>query len=278
MISQEELQLLSDEFLDVFRHGKLRRRSSLAIQNTTISDAYCLQDRVIASRINDGERVAGYKVGCTSEAIRQQFGLTEPIYGRLMYPYVYFGDTELNWLDYVNCAIEPEFVLSIGKEINGERLDANFLHAAIDAISVGIEVHNYRFWSGHPTSQELIASNGIHACLVVGAEKYPVKHVDLRREQVQVFVNGQLKASGLGSEIMDGGPLASLRWLARRLRRRGESLKPGQLIIPGSPVKLVEVPPNAFVRASITSFGSVDARFISKSVCEKSLECLCRLG
>jgi len=264
MMSQEELQILSNEFLDVFRHGILRRRSSLEIQRITLSDAYRIQDKVIGARVNDGERIAGYKVGCTSEAIRQQFGLTEPIYGRLMYPHVYFGDTELNWGDYVNCAIEPEFVLWIGKEINGERLDTEFLRSTIDAISVGIEVHNYRFWYGRPTSQELIASNGIHACLVVSAEKYPLKNIDLRMERIKVFVNGQLKASGLGLEIMDDCPLASLRWLAQKLRMRGASLQPGQLIIPGSPVKLVEVPPNASTRASITSFGSVDARFITK--------------
>ncbi len=264
MISQEELQILSDEFLGIFRDGEPRRRSSLGIQCITLSDAYRVQDKVIESRVNSGERIAGYKVGCTSKAIRQQFGLTEPMYGRLMYPYVYFGDTELNWCDYVNCAIEPEFVLWIGKEITGDRLDTKFLLSAIDAISVGIEVHNYRFWYDPPTSQELIASNGIHACLVVEAEKHPLRNIDLGRERVEVFVNGQLRASGLGSEIMNAGPLASLRWLAQRLRIHGASLQPGQLIIPGSPAKLVEVPPNACTQASITSFGSVHACFVTK--------------
>jgi len=82
-------------------------------------------------------------------------------------------------------------------------------------------------------------------------------------EQVEVSINGQLKASELGSRVMDDGPLASLRWLAQQLRMRGESIQPGQLIIPGSPTKLVEVPPNASTRASTTSFGSVHARFIT---------------
>ncbi len=81
----------------------------------SIDDAHEVQRQVIAARVARGEAVKGYKVGCTSKAIRQQFGLSDPICGRLMAPHICHGDTTLDWNDYVDLAVEPEFVLGIGR-------------------------------------------------------------------------------------------------------------------------------------------------------------------
>ena len=51
---------------------------------------------------------------------------------------------------------------------------------AIECVSPGIEVHNYKFWFGKPTLQELVASNGIHAGLVIGTEKVRPVGLDLQ--------------------------------------------------------------------------------------------------
>jgi len=57
--------------------------NNAAISKLTIGEAYEIQDLVTKKRIEKGERVVGYKVGCTSNAIREQFGINEPINGRL---------------------------------------------------------------------------------------------------------------------------------------------------------------------------------------------------
>lgn len=226
----------------------------------SIEDAYEVQHRVIASRVASGEIAVGYKVGCTSRAIRRQFGLKEPICGRVLAPHVFCGDTVLRWHDYVSCAVEPEFVLRIGKDLADEVDDERELVEAIEYISPGIEVHNYRFWFGKPTLQELVASNGIHAGLVVGDVKVRPARIDFDMEGVGLFKNGDLAASGIGAEIM-GGPLKSLRWLANHLIGRGEFLRAGQIVIPGSAVELVAVDPGDRVAARFTHVGCVEAEF-----------------
>ena len=40
----------------------------------TLEDAYAVQRLQIGSRLSGGAVIAGYKVGLTSEAMRQQFG------------------------------------------------------------------------------------------------------------------------------------------------------------------------------------------------------------
>lgn len=212
---------MAEAFLQIHLSKNLDSSVEFDIGALSIDDAYEVQRQVIAARESQGETVVGYKVGCTSRAIRQQFGLSEPICGRLMAPHVHDGDTVLNWNDYVDLAVEPEFVLGIGQDVRSEIGDEKELLDAIGWIAPGIEIHNYKFWFGKPTSQELVASNGIHAGLVVGEQRVSPMDVDFDVEGVRLFCNGQLQASGNGAEIM-GGPLKSLRWLANHLIRQGE--------------------------------------------------------
>ncbi len=258
----DHLQQLADIFLGIFEGDGYDGRCDVPVGSLSLDDAYEVQRRVIAARVAEGERPVGYKVGCTSRTIRRQFGLAEPICGRLMAPHVHHGDTALDWHAYHRPAVEPEFVLTIGRDLTEEVGDEEPLVEAIDCVSPGIEVHNYHFWMGEPTSQELIASNGIHAALVVGDQKIRPQGLDWEMEGVGFWVNGELVASGIGAEIM-GGPLRSLRWLVNHLVRRGEALRAGQLVIPGSPVGLVSVGPGDRVTAAFTHVGRVEAEFRS---------------
>jgi 2-keto-4-pentenoate hydratase len=249
-----------DAFLTIWNTQGLPQGCSVNVRGISLEEAYVVQRGVIACRMADGERVVGYKVGCTSTAIRQQFGLSEPIYGRLMAPHIHHGQTELAWTNYVQCAVEPEFVLSIGQDVDDDVTDERELIDAIEWVAPGIEVHNFKFWLGAPSSQELIASNGIHAGLVVGKQRVPPAECDFDMEGVGIFRDDELMASGIGAEIM-GGPLKSLRWLIGRLRQEGERLRAGQLVIPGSPVELVSVRPNDRITAAFTHLGSISTRF-----------------
>jgi 2-keto-4-pentenoate hydratase len=254
------LDHIADAFLQIHLAKSVDPRRSLDLASLSVEDAYEVQRRVIAARVATREEVVGYKVGCTSRAARRQFGLTEPICGRVMAPYVFHGNTVLNWRDYVSCAVEPEFVFRLGKDLPCEIEDERELVAAVECVSPGIEVHNYKFWFGKPTLQELVASNGIHAGLVIGTEKVRPVGLDFKLEGVGLLRNDELVASGLGAEIM-GGPLASLRWLANHLIRHGEQLRAGQIVIPGSAVELVSVEPGDRVAASFTHIGCVEATF-----------------
>ncbi len=254
------LDNIAETFLQIHFTKSAEPQPSFDMASLSVGDAYEVQRRVIAARVARGEKIVGYKVGCTSRAIRRQFGLTEPICGRVMAPHVFHGKSVLNWNDYVCCAVEPEFVILIGKDLPHKIEDVRELVEAIECVSPGIEVHNYKFWFGKPTLQELVASNGIHAGLVIGTEKVRPAGLDFEVEGVGLFRNGELAASGIGAEIM-GGPLKSLRWLANHLVRQGEQLRAGQIVIPGSAVELVAVEPGDRVAARFTHVGCVEAEF-----------------
>jgi 2-keto-4-pentenoate hydratase len=259
-MSTSTVEAFAKEILGTFRNHSLDRSSDLEIQALSVDDAYAIQGKYLAARIATGERTVGYKVGCTSPAIRTQFGLTEPVCGRLMAPHIYHDGERLDINDYIDCALEPELVLHIGMDLDGNNLESSHLLNAIAAISPGIEVHNYKFWYGRPTRQELIASNAIHAALVVG-DKYEYQStMDLTQEQTTLLINNVEVATGVGADIM-GGPVESLRWLLTHLRKTNTALRQGDLVIPGSATKLVRVVAGDKAEARFTHFGSCRATF-----------------
>lgn len=256
----KDLSSFADAFLQLHASRELEPVPNLAIASLSLGESYEVQRRVIAARVDGGEDVAGYKVGCTSRAIRSQFGLPEPICGHVMHPHVYRSRKILDWNEYHRPAVEPEFVIQIGRDLSDEVGPDETLSDAIDFISPGIELHHYDWWFGEPTMQELVCSNGIHAGVVVGETKVAADSFDWELEGVGIFKNGQLVDSGIGAEIM-GGPIHSLRWLVNHLVRRGERLRAGQIVIPGSAVSLIPVSPNDVLTAKFTHLGTVTAEF-----------------
>jgi 2-keto-4-pentenoate hydratase len=80
-------------------------------------------------------------------------------------------------------------------------------------------------------------------------------------EGVGLLVDGELAASGISAETM-GSPLESLVWSSQSLAGRGEVLRSGDLVVPGAPVRLVDVPRGSIVQSRFTHCGHVEAEFV----------------
>ena len=256
----KSIDTLARKFTQAFYERGWSGELEPPVSGLSIAEAYAVQDLVADMRVQRGEKVAGFKVGCTSEAIRSQFGLREPISGRLFRPHIHEEGTEIDWRNYVNCAIEPEMVLKIGVDLRGVGLPDDRLIDAIECVSAGIELHNFVFWFAPPTSQELICSGGIHAGLIVGDAKVSPGQLSFESEVFSVRKNGKLVTEAPASEIM-GGPIHSLRWLVESLTERGSCLKEGSLVIPGSPVELTCINEDTKLSVEVGDVGVLVAHF-----------------
>ena len=64
-----------------------RRQVAMLSQDNpdmTIDDAYMVQLRNIARRVEAGEKIVGMKIGLTSKAMQQLLGVDVPDYGHLL--------------------------------------------------------------------------------------------------------------------------------------------------------------------------------------------------
>lgn len=263
MANREQMASLGNQFGELFYTHRIDVPSLASLTSLSLDEAYAAQNVAVDYRLARGEKRVGYKVGCTSHSIRQQLGLTEPYYAQMTSPHVRTADASpIDWRQFVSLALEPELVIRLGRDLDVDRLADRDLISSIDALSSGIELHHFKFWLGRPTAQELIVSNGLFAGLVMGPTWISPSHLDFQTELFRLSKNGAEVVRGVASEIM-GGPLASLRWLATKLALRGETLKAGQLVIPGSPVALVPITADTDVTVEIAKVGTVAVRFQS---------------
>ena len=182
----------------------------------TTCQAYAVQAEVARLRQRRGEKVIGYKVGCTSRPIQLQLGVNEPIFGRLF-------DTECHPREcisisarYANLAIEGEMAVRLSKDLPGECVAAEEIREAIAEVFPVIELHHYVLPGAWPHGQWLIASNGMHAGLVLAEADTPCSGLARRTHSLGVWIN-EIVVGAVEDSASLVSPIESLRWLAGRL-------------------------------------------------------------
>jgi 2-keto-4-pentenoate hydratase len=214
------------------------------------AQAYALQAEIARLRERRGESVIGYKVGCTSSAIQAQVGVSEPIFGRLFDTGCYSNGAKLSAAQFATLAVEGEFAVRLARDLNGEGVSEERCRTAIAEMFPVIELHHYVLSEFCPVGPWMIASNGLHAGLVLPGRDTNWPGIVNGARRIAVRINGVLVGAA-EDEASLARPVASLKWLVRRLRRFGLQLRRGQLILTGSSLPLYRVAPGTrmFVEA-----------------------------
>jgi 2-keto-4-pentenoate hydratase len=215
----------------------------------TLDEAYKIQMESADLRCAAGDAVAGYKVGCIGSGVVEQFGMSGPIHARLFRSEMHSSGKTLRYEAYANPAIEGEMALRIGVD------------GGIAAAFPVIELHQFVFRAPRKTLVELVANNGINAGAVI-PEHLEVASLEdwASARALSISVNGMTVETG-ALWAMAGGAREALEWLRGDLRRFGEALKPGDLVLAGTPLGLHPVQGGDHVVVSIDGKGCVDCRF-----------------
>ncbi len=206
----------------------------------TTAQAYALQAEIARLRERRGERVIGYKIGCTSRPIRVQLGVEEPILGRLFDTGCHPSGARLPSSRYANLAIEGELAIRLAQDLPRRPLSDEEYAGAIESVSPVIELHHYVLPTNGRPLTALIASGGMHAGLVLAAQETPCQGRVPTVEGLGVTIND--RAVGMTREPWSmGAPTTALRWLTSRLADWGLQLQRGHVVLTGSALPLFPV-------------------------------------
>jgi 2-keto-4-pentenoate hydratase len=222
----------------------------------TTVQAYALQAEIARLREQRGEKVIGYKVGCTSPAVQQQLGIGEPIFARIFDTGCFPCSAKLSYRRYANLAVEGELAVRLGQDPSTPIVGADDCRAAIASVFPVIELHHYVLRSPQPSLAELIASGGMHAGFVLAEEEPEVGLADL--ESLSVWIDDQRMGMVAGGDVT-GLAVRSVRWLADRLAESGLTLARGQVVLTGSLLPLYALRPGSRVVAAVAPFGRSSA-------------------
>ena len=194
-----------------------------------VNTAYILQDKITKLRLNDGEKIIGYKVGCTGSGTKEQFGIDGPIRGTLFDTEQLKNGTSLSLENFCRLSIEGEMAIKIDTD------------GGIHSVFPVIELHNFIFRGAQKTLSELIGNNGINAGIILPQKEFLNSRIYLNNI-ANLYININNNTVG-NAELwpLPGGPYASLNWLKKNLNQYNLKLLPGHIVLAGTAAGLYPV-------------------------------------
>lgn len=222
----------------------------------TTTDAYSIQDELIARRLASGERLVGAKVGLTSRAKQQEMGIDEPVYGWLTDAMALGEGSSLELSTLIHPRVEPEIVFILGEGLAGPGVGIHDVLAATSAVCCGLEVLDSRFVGFRFLLPDVIADNTSASRFVLGSTAVPPAGIDLSLTACLLEENGALVATAAGAAIL-GHPAMAVASLANFLGQRGRQLEAGWIVLSGGLTAARSLTPGLQVLATFAHLGRV---------------------
>jgi 2-keto-4-pentenoate hydratase len=226
-----------------------------------VVDAYEIQLANIRRRLGaDGRRVVGHKVGLSSAAMQQMMGVDEPDYGHLLDDMELDEDIPAPVERYCYPRVEVEVGFVLGDDLPGEACTEADVLAATAALAPAIELIDSRIRDWKISLPDTISDNASSAAFVLGHERVHPSDVDVRGIDAVLWRNGERVAGGRSDAVL-GNPVTAVAWLARKVAGFGVRLRAGNVVLPGSCTRAIDVRPGDVFRAEFTGLGTVSLTF-----------------
>ena len=226
----------------------------------TAAEAWKVQSKVSDLRENRGEKIIGYKIGCTPKSGNQdRVGLNHPAWGRLWENEQHLDTDILMKNNYFNPSMEAEFGVKLNRDINKDNFSLEYLINSIETVHPIIEIHNFVFYGNPPHGPELLANNAIHAGVVQGEG---LKNLTWdEKTDLKLIYNGKIVDSWFDKKWSQDMP-SDIEWLLNELDKINKYLKKGDLILIGAFGPPIPINENELIEVTSSLVGNVSAKFI----------------
>ena len=237
---------------------------SLEYSDMTVADGYAVQRAIIARKVARGDRVIGKKVGLTSKANQDVFGVHEPVYGQLLVSGVHPEHTPVPTAQFIQPIIECEITFVMRRRLEGPGVTVLDVLRATEGIMPSLELGDARMraWIGRARAPDIVADSCGNAGIIVGGELHTLQNFDLRYTGMMVEKNGEILATGATGAVL-GNPAQSVVWLANRLAEAELAVDEGDLVLTGALTGAVQMTAGDILTATFGGgLGAVGVKFI----------------
>ena len=260
-MDQKTIEALGDSLYDALVARTPIAPLSAAHPDMTIEDAYHVQQRMIARRLEKGDRVIGKKIGVTSKAVMNMLGVHQPDFGYLLDSMVFNEGESVDMDTLIQPKAEGEIAFLLKKDLQGPGVTAADVLAATEGVMACFEIVDSRIQDWKIKIQDTVADNASCGVLVLGGVRKSPRKLDLALAGMVLTKNGDIISTSTGAAVQ-GSPVNAVAWLANTLGRLGIPLKAGEVILSGSQSPLVPVKAGDSLVCSVGGLGSTSVRFI----------------
>ena len=226
----------------------------------TFEDGHAVQEAFVKAW---SVPVAGYKIGCTSEASQKLLGSPGPFPGRVFAPVLLKSPAKVAAKAFHRLGIEPEFAFTMARDLPARPAQYTREDVAdvVAAVHGTIELVDSRWTDWLKAGiASIVADNGANGGLVLGPALTDWRKLDLAKAKAVLRFDDNLVAEGTGAAVL-GNPLDALTWLANHLSARGYGLKAGDAVTTGTVASVYFAEPAMHVTVDFGPIGKVELRF-----------------
>ena len=260
-MDQQQITQLGDELYAALTAGKTVSPLTSRGFDITIEDAYHIQQRMLARRIEKGEKVVGKKIGVTSKAVMNMLGVGQPDFGYLLDGMVYNEGESIPMESLIQPKAEGEIAFLLNKDLMGPGLTAADILAATEGVMACFEIVDSRIQDWKIKIQDTVADNASCGVFVLGDKLVDPRKVDLALCGMVLEKNGEIVVTGAGAATM-ASPVNAMVWLANTLGRLGIGLNAGDIVLSGALGAMVPVQAGDSLRCTIGGIGGCSVRFV----------------
>ena len=205
-MEQAQITQLGDELYEALVAGKTIAPLSSRGLEISIEDAYHIQQRMIARRIDKGEKVIGKKIGVTSQAVMNLLGVHQPDFGYLLDGLVYNEGESIAMDTLIQPKAEGEIAFLLKKDLQGPGVTAADVLAATEGVMAWAfkQIEAGYFNQRHARIEMWVGRARNHI--------YLMPHVHQRLAQV-LEVNTLPAAVGVAAIAEQGNAQSARRWV-----------------------------------------------------------------
>ncbi|MGH8788916.1 MAG: 2-oxopent-4-enoate hydratase [Cupriavidus necator] len=254
------IQQLGDELYSALRDRQAIEPLTRRHAGISIEDAYQVQQRMIARRLDAGERIVGKKIGVTSRAVMNMLGVYQPDFGYLLDGMVVSEGEAIDATTLIQPKAEGEIAFLLKKDLMGPGVSNADVLAATECVMPCFEIVDSRIRDWKIRIQDTVADNASCGVFVLGDRAVDPRHIELSTCGMVLEKNGEIVATGAGAAAL-GSPLNAVAWLANTLGRLGIGLKAGEIVLSGALAAMFPAQKGDNFRVSIGGLGSCSVRF-----------------
>ncbi len=259
-MQQPLIETLGDELFDALRESRTLEPLSSRHPEISVEDAYRVQQRLIARRLDGGEKVVGKKIGVTSQAVMDMLGVYQPDFGWLLSGMVYDDGCTIDRSSLIQPKAEGEIAFVLKRALRGPGVSAAQVLAATECVMPCFEIVDSRIRDWKIRIQDTVADNASCGVFVLGDRAVSPRDVDLYACGMVLERNGEVFATGAGAAAL-GSPLHAVAWLANTLGALGIGLEAGEVILSGALAAMAPIARGDHFRVSIGGIGTCAVRF-----------------
>lgn len=221
----------------------------------SVEQAYHIQEALIQIKRMEGDTVVAPKMGLTSKAKWDQMGVDKPIYGYIFDSMRVEGDIE--FANYIHPKIEPEIGIVLASDMQGPGVTKEDVLQNIEYVFSVVEVIDSRYTDFDFHLGDVIADNASSKGYIFSKEQISLDKIDLANETVQVTINDEIVAEGIGSNVLDH-PAESIAALVNMLGANGQKVKKGEPIMTGGMTSAVLIEPGDVIKVTYSTLPTIE--------------------